>query len=88
MQRFPSLLFSEFGKDGYLVILLYAIVNIIGIFFAFFILKYLNREKFNSEKANIFFRFLKKRFGLVSTDIEFDDIVVADLQIDIIKNFI
>ena len=67
MQRFPSLLFSEFGKDGYLVILLYAIVNIIGIFFAFFILKYLNREKFNSEKANIFFRFLKKLTMLATT---------------------
>lgn len=34
----------------------------------------------------MFLRFLKKRFGLVSTDIEFDEIIVSDLQIDIIKS--
>jgi len=60
MQRFPSLLSSEFGKDGYLLILIYAVVNIIGIMLAFFIYKFLNRDKFNGEKSNILFRFLKK----------------------------
>lgn len=60
LQRFPTLLFSEAGKDGYLIILLYAFINIIGICLAFFIYKFFNREKFKYGKRNLIFKFLKK----------------------------
>lgn len=67
MQRFPSLLSSEFGKDGYLLILIYFIINFIGILLAFFIYKFLDRDKFNNEKANVLFRFLKKIIMLATS---------------------
>jgi len=70
MQRFASLLFSETGKDGYLIILIYALINIIGILLAFFIYKFLNTDKFKNQKTNIIFSFLKK-FVMLATSIYF-----------------
>ena len=68
MQRFPCLLFAEFGKDGYLIIFIYAIINLLLIFLAFFIYKHLNREKF---KKNKFFIKLIKNFCLIITSAYF-----------------
>lgn len=70
MQRFPSLLFAELGKDGYLIILLYALINIIGICLAFFIYKFFNTEKFKFGKTNLIFKFLKK-LTMIATSIYF-----------------
>ena len=67
MQRFASLLFSEAGKDGYILILIYAVVNIIGILLAFFIYKFLNTDKFKNEKTNIIFLTLKKLVMFATT---------------------
>ena len=52
MQRFPVLLFSECRKDGFIVILLYAIINIFGIMLAFFIYKFFNNEKIQLNTKN------------------------------------
>lgn len=67
MQRFPSLLSSEFGKNGYLLIIFYFLVNIVGILLAFVIYKFLDREKFNNEKTGIIFRFIKKLIMLATS---------------------
>lgn len=67
MQRFASLLFSEAGKDGYVLILIYALVNIIGILLAFFIYKFLNTDRFKNEKTNFVFSGLKKLVMFATT---------------------
>ena len=64
MQRFPVLLFSEFGKDGYLMILGYALINILGILLAFFIYKYVNQ---NAKTENKVFIFIKKFIMFVTS---------------------
>lgn len=83
MQRFPSLLFSETGKDGYILILLYAIVNVVGICLAFFIYKFLNTDKFKKAKSNLIITFLKK-LTMFATTIYF--IIQALLLFEHVQN--
>ena len=61
MQRFSTLLFSEIGKDGYLIILLYLAVNILFIMLAFFIYKFLNRDKLRNKSSSLFVLVVKDR---------------------------
>lgn len=67
MQRLPSLLSSEFGKNGYLLVIFYFFINIVGILLAFFIYRFLDREKFNNEKTGSFFRLIKKLIMLATS---------------------
>lgn len=59
VQRLPVLVYDKLGKDFYLIILFYAIVNIIGILLAFFVLNKI-RNKSLSQKASFKFGQLLK----------------------------
>lgn len=81
MQRFPVLLFSEFGKDGFVVILGYVAINILGILCAFFIHNFLNKDDQNS---NNFIAELFKKILMIATCIYF--IIQALLLFEHVQN--
>ena len=62
VQKLPSLIASDLGKDTYLLVLLYLVVNLILIAFAFFILKKTDGEPFfqnsKSKALNVFSKVL------------------------------
>lgn len=67
MQRFPSLLYDVCGKDGYIVIILYALINLLGILLAFLIYKFLNRDKMNTKGSNWVVKLVKRILMLAMT---------------------
>ncbi len=83
MQRFASLLFAGFGKDGYLLVILYGVINFFGIFLAFFIYKFLDREKFKQGGKNWLLCGLKK-LTMFATSIYF--IIQALLLYEHVQN--
>ena len=60
MQKLPSLVYGELGKDGYLLFGLYMIINIAFIVIAFYILKKLKIEKVFSPTKRLFWCGVRK----------------------------
>lgn len=60
IQKLPSLVASTLGKDSYLLVLLFLVLNMIGICLAFWILKHIKNKSFASKVPSIFASFFKK----------------------------
>ncbi len=60
MQRLSSLLFDSYGKDGYLVIIIYGLINFFAVFVAYFVYKFLDREKFKAKSKFVWATLIKK----------------------------
>lgn len=64
VQKLPSLIYDELGKDGYLILIAFFIVDLIGILLAFFIRKKLNGQNLLSSQGGRFANIFKKIFVL------------------------
>ena len=60
VQKLPSILYDSLGKDGYLLLLAYFIVDLVGIALAFFVLKTLKNRPIMPQNKNIFVMLLSK----------------------------
>ncbi len=60
VQKLPAILYDTLGKDGYLLLFCYFAVDILGIIFAFFILKTLKNKTMLPQKQNSIVAFLSK----------------------------
>lgn len=54
IQKMPALLAGRLGKDGYLLLLFYFILNILFIMIAFLVIKYVKKFKENGNKPVVF----------------------------------
>ncbi|MBQ8451633.1 MAG: GerAB/ArcD/ProY family transporter [Clostridia bacterium] len=54
IQKLPALIAENLGKDGYILILFYTLIEVVGISIAFLILK--NEKKTSPEQRNLFFK--------------------------------
>ena len=60
VQKLPSIIYDGLGKDGYLILTVYFIVDIVGIILAFFILKKFKQNKTVQTEKSKFIEILKK----------------------------
>lgn len=60
VQKLPSIMYGIYGKDSFISILLYLVVNLIGILLAFFILKRTKGLSFMDKSKSKIFEILKK----------------------------
>ncbi len=59
MQKLPSLVVGELGKDAWLLFLVFALINIIGIVLVFFIFKRIDLKNVLKPSKNFFFNILR-----------------------------
>lgn len=60
VQKLPSLISAELGKDSYLLVIAYLAVNIIGILLAFFILNHTKNYTLQAQTKSLFLTAIKK----------------------------
>ena len=60
VQKLPSIIYDGLGKDGYLLLLAYFVIDVIGIVLAFFILKKLKQNSLAPQTTSTFLNVLKK----------------------------
>lgn len=59
MQKLPCLAAGKLGKDAWLMFLFFMIINIVGIIFVFWILKYIDVKNVLKSSNNLFFNILR-----------------------------
>lgn len=60
MQKLPGLVYDKVGKDGWLIFLMYLLINVALIFISFFVIKRLKAEKLLSPAKNKFFCIVRR----------------------------
>ena len=55
MQKLPSLVSGQLGKDAWVLFGVYGLINLIGILFVFFIFKHIDLKTVLKPSKNIFF---------------------------------
>ena len=67
MQKLPGLVYGELGKDGYLLFLIYMLVNILLIILVFFIIKRINFDSILKQRKSVLAEGVRKILFIVAS---------------------